>query len=419
MSGPARAAFRRVDACRVCGSRDFTSVVSLGETPLANAFVDPARAIETESRFPLESMRCLSCALVQLSVVVTPELMFRNYLYATSASPPMVRHFESYADDVVARFAPPGSLVVEIGSNDGVLLRPLKARGADPVGIEPAANLAREANAAGLETVNDFFGTAVARRLVAAKGRAKAALANNVLAHIDDLAGVLSGLDELLDDDGVLIAEVPYLVDLLDRVEYDTIYHEHLSYFAVAPLERLLAPASLEVFDVRRLPVHGGSIRVFVGRAGRHAPTAALIEARAAERASGLEDESTYARFADRVAASRDELRRMVGGLRAEGRSVAALGASAKGNTLLNYCGLGPGDIEFVADSTPLKQGLLTPGTRIPIREERALMEERPDCTLLLAWNYADALLERHRGYLAAGGRFIHPIPLARIIGGA
>ncbi len=416
MTVPDLAPYRTVTACRVCGCGDLTMILSLGRTPLANAFVRPERRDEPEARYPLDVLLCARCGLVLLSVVVRPELMFADYLYASSASPPMIAHFDAYAVEIVERFAPPGSLVVEFGSNDGVLLRPLAARGVRVVGIEPAANLAAEANAAGAETWTDFFGTPVVRRIVAEKGRARALLGNNVLAHVHELRDVLSAADQLLEDDGVVVVEVPYLADLLERVEYDTVYHEHLSYFSLSPLATLFASAGFELFDVRHLSIHGGSIRVFAGRAGRRPSTSSVREMLAHESAAGLRRPETYIEFAARVSASRDALRGLLGTVRAAGCRIAGLGASAKGNTLLNYCEIGPDTIEFIGDSTPAKVGLLTPGMHIPVKPEDAVTREQPDYTVLLAWNFADAIVARHAEYGARGGRFIHPIPLARIL---
>jgi len=399
----------------VCRSGDLSLVLDLGSTPLANAFVSPERAAEPEQRFALETLRCARCGLLQLSVVVRPDILFRHYLYASSASAPLLEHFAGLAQEVRDRFARAGSVVVEFGSNDGVLLRALRDRGLRPLGVEPATNLASVANATGLETWNEFFGPDVAQRIAADRGRAAVVLANNVLAHIDDVRAIAAALDALLETDGVFVAEVPYLGDLIAHVEYDTIYHEHLSYFAVHPLTELFASAGLELFDVRRIPIHGGSIRMFVGRAARRPRSADLERLLEDEARTGLLDASTYADFATQVARSRDALREMLGRLRSERRRVAALGATAKGNTLLNYCGIGTELVEFVADTTPFKQGLLTPGMHIPVRPEGALLEERPDYAVMLAWNYADAIVRKHAPYLSAGGHFIHPIPTARV----
>ena len=415
MDAAEAAFFRQVGACRICGSAALDRVVHLGATPLANAFVPPDLAGEQEPRFPLEALRCGVCGLVQLSVVVRPDVLFRRYVYTTSSSTPMRSHFAALAA-LVAREAPPGALVVELGSNDGVLLRPLAEHGLRPLGIEPATNLAAAANDAGLETWNEFFSAAIAERVRSARGPAAVILANNVLAHIDDLRDVLRGLDNLLAPDGIFIAEVPYLSDLLDHVEYDTIYHEHLSYFHLGPLDRALSAAGLELFDVQRLPVHGGSVRIFAARHGLRPRTDALEAALADERLAGLDGPDPYRTFASRVAASRDALRAMLTEMRDGGRRVAAIGATAKGNTLLNYCGVGTDLVQWIADSTPLKQGLLSPGMRIPVRAEGTIRTDRPDLTLLLAWNYADDIVRRFDDYVAAGGRFIHPIPLARLM---
>lgn len=408
--------YRHLTSCRICRATTFMPVVDLGETPLANAFVLPDQSDRVEPRFPLAAVRCVDCGLVQLSVVVAPEVLFRHYLYTSSASAPLRDHFDAYAAEVTDRFVPAGASVVEMGSNDGLLLGLFARRGARILGIEPASNLSERANAAGLTTRNDFFGSAVARDVASTSGRAAVIVANNVLAHIDDLTDVLAGIDALLADSGVFVAEVPYLPDLLDHVEYDTMYHEHLSYFALRPLARLFAGAGMELFDVRRLPVHGGSVRIFAARRGRHAITSALDAAIAQEESLNLSETATYEKFSSAVRYSRDSLRDLVCRSRADGARVAALGATAKGNTLLNYCGLGLADIDYVADSTPLKQGLLTPGTHIPVVAESRIRTDRPDLTLLLAWNYADAILARFGDYIGAGGRFIHPVPSARLI---
>jgi len=410
------ATFDRRTACRICGSGALSIVLSLGDTPLANSFVRSAAVSEPELRVPLEVMRCERCGLAQLTVVVDPEMMFLDYAYATSASAPMRGHFDELAGELVARFAPAGSLVVEIGSNDGVLLRPLAARGARPVGVEPASNLAASANAEGLETWNEFFGPPVAERLRAERGRAKVVVGNNVLAHIDGLPGVAQSLDVLLEGDGVFVAEVPYLFDLLEHMEYDTVYHEHLSYFHVAPLGVLFAQVGMELFDVARLPTHGGSIRMYVGRVGRHPVTRALRDLVAQENARLRDAESVFATFAGRVEAQRTALRALLAELRSNGTRLAGYGATAKGNTMLNYCDIGADTLAFVADTTPYKQGLLTPGMHIPVRPESAVDEERIEVLLLLAWNYADAIVSRMTTYTARGGRFIDPIPLPRLI---
>jgi SAM-dependent methyltransferase len=408
--------FRVVDSCRVCASGQLWEFLSLGDTPLANAFVRPS-ASEPERRFPLALVRCAACGHVQLTVVVRADILFRDYAYASSASSPMIDHFRAMAQDLVSRYSANGMLAVEIGSNDGILLRPLASAGARAVGVEPASNLAAVANAAGLATWNEFFTEAIAGRLSSELGRARLVIANNVLAHIDDLDDLCRGLDALLDDEGVFVAEVPYLAELLERVEYDTVYHEHLSYFAVGPLRTLFDRRGLDLFEVERQTVHGGSLRIHVGRPGRHRHRSGLASALAEEEKRGINDRSPYLEFARQVTESREALRSMITRLHRDGKRVAGYGAAAKGNTLLNVCDLGADEIEFVVDSTTYKQGLVTPGTHIPIGPERWILERRPDYALLLAWNHADAIVAKNKEYARRGGRFIHPVPLARVLG--
>ncbi|TMF72726.1 MAG: class I SAM-dependent methyltransferase [Chloroflexi bacterium] len=408
------APYRQVTHCRVCNAVELDQILSLGATPLANAFLRPDHQGAPEISYPLEVLRCRSCGLVQLSAVVRPDILFADYLYASSASPPLLAHFQELAEELVSRYASPGSLVVEFGSNDGILLRPLKDRRVRALGVEPARNLAAMANEAGLETLNSYFSGEVARQIRDERGLASIIVGNNVLAHVDGLRDLARAVEHLLAPDGVFVAEVPYLSDLLEHVEYDTIYHEHLSYFHLLPLKRLLGEVGMELFDVTRLELHGGSIRIYAGRRGTRTPTAALRTLFESE--ARLDDMRLYADFSRRVEESRHALRETLEHLRGDSRTIAALGATAKGNTLLNYCAIGPETVIFVADSTPMKQGLLTPGMHISVKSERALYEEKPDYVLLLAWNYAEALVRRHAEYLAQGGRFIHPIPLARLV---
>jgi novobiocin biosynthesis protein NovU/D-mycarose 3-C-methyltransferase len=410
-----RADAQRIESCRACGSQAIATFLSLGDLPLANAFRKPG-ATDAEARYPLELARCANCGLVQLTVIVRPDVLFLDYAYASSASRPMVAHFDDLAERIANELGAAGRLVVEIGSNDGILLAPLRRRGVKALGIEPAANLAAQANASANDTWSEFFDEAVAQRIVAERGRAAVVVGNNVLAHIADLPAVARALALLLDTDGVFLAEVPYLLDLIDRVEYDTIYHEHLSYFHLAPLDTLFARHGLELFHADRLAVHGGSLRIRVARQGSRARSEGLKALLAAEERAGLATIEPFMAFAGRVEDSRQALRALLGGLRAGRKRIVGYGATAKGNTLLNYCAIGTETLEFIADSTPYKQGLVTPGTHIPVVPESAVREQAPQYALLLAWNHAEAIIGANADFIASGGRFIHPVPMARIL---
>jgi novobiocin biosynthesis protein NovU/D-mycarose 3-C-methyltransferase len=339
--------------------------------------------------------------------------MFRDYLYVSGTSETIPAHFAEYAQDIQNRFVPDGGLVVEIGSNDGTLLRAFDRTKGHVLGVEPARNIAAAANDAGIPTMPDFFGEVIARRVLEEHGPAAAIIGNNVVAHIDDLHDLLRGVRALLHPHGVFVAEFPYLVQLLERRAYDTIYHEHLSYFSVESVSRLSAEHGLKLFDVRQTSVHGGSIRVFVASTGE--PSAVVSELIAQERSMNLAEGAPLAEFAADVVRQRDRLREVVLGVK-KVRPLAGYGAPAKGNTLLNYCGIDSSLLDFIVDRSPLKQGLLTPGTHIPVEAPRRLVESGVKDTLLLAWNFADEVLRQQQEYRSAGGRFIVPIPTPRVV---
>jgi SAM-dependent methyltransferase len=390
-------------------------VLSLGSTPLANAFVEPGRASEPEPRYPLELVFCAGCALVQLSERVDPAILFRDYVYMTGTSSTMARHHQALAGGHVARLSlGDESLVVDIASNDGSLLKSFAAKGVRTLGIEPASNLARIARAAGIDTIDRFFDVECALSVVADFGHADLVCANNVLAHVPDLTGFLKGCRHLLGADGVLSVEVPYLVPLLENLEYDTIYHEHLSYFSVLALRAAFARAGLAIFDLEHLPIHGGTVRV-LARPGQ-AWGAVVDETCARERERGLDRAATFLQFAARVARNRAELRALLESLRKQGRKVAAYGAPAKGNTLLNTCGIGPDLVEYTVDRNPLKIGKLTPGMRIPVMPRERLDTHPPDYLLILPWNLTDEIMEQEAAFRKKGGRFVIPIPEPRVV---
>jgi novobiocin biosynthesis protein NovU/D-mycarose 3-C-methyltransferase len=339
--------------------------------------------------------------------------MFRNYLYVSGTSDTIPAHFAAYAKDVAERFVPKGGLVVEIGSNDGTLLRAFDRGSVRVLGVEPARNIAAMANAAGIPTLDEFFSEGIAREVAAKHGKASAIVGNNVVAHIDDLHGLMNGVGALLEDRGVFVAEFPYLVDLLEKSAYDTIYHEHLSYFSVRSVIDLAARHDMRVVDVRRVGVHGGSIRVFIGRDGEASPEVAKLVA--LEDAMRLRDGAPLDAFVEAVRGQREGLKRLLADIRST-RRVAGYGAPAKGNTLLNYCEIDRSILDFIVDRSPLKHGLLTPGTHIPVEPPERLMASEIRDTLLLAWNFADEILRQQEAYRARGGRFIIPIPSPRVV---
>jgi hypothetical protein len=394
--------------CRICQADALGIVLDLGAQPLANSFLQPERRDDPEPRYPLELCRCEDCGHVQLSLTIPPEIMFRDYLYVSGTSDTIPLHFARYAKDVADRFVPEDGLVVEIGSNDGTLLRAFDRVRVRVLGVEPARNIAAMANTAGIPTVSEFFTEPLARQIASEHGLASAIIGNNVVAHIDDLPGLMRGVDALLAPQGVMVIEFPYLVDLLKKSAYDTIYHEHLSYFSVGSIDDLTSRYGLQVVDVRRVSVHGGSIRVFISRSGdRSAEVGELLKM---ERQLMLREGRPLPAFVQSVERQRDDLRALIIDIRAS-RKVAGYGAPAKGNTLLNYCGLDHRLLEFIVDRSPLKHGLLTPGTHIPVERPDRLEKSGVRDTLLLAWNFADEILRQQESYRASGGRFIIPIP--------
>ena len=339
--------------------------------------------------------------------------MFRNYLYVSGTSETIPAHFAEYAKDVAERFVPKGGLVVEIGSNDGTLLRAFDRGAVRVLGVEPARNIAAMANAAGIPTLDEFFGERVGAEIAAKHGRASAIIGNNVVAHIDDLHGLMNGVTALLEERGVFVAEFPYLVELLEKTAYDTIYHEHLSYFSVASVVDLASGHGLRLIDVRRVGVHGGSIRVFISREGE--PSAEVENLLAIESSIGLRSGRPLAAFVETVHRQKHDLVRLLAEIRSR-RHVAGYGAPAKGNTLLNFCGIDRTILDFVVDRSPLKHGLLTPGTHIPVEPPERLLASGIRDTLLLAWNFEEEILRQQEAYRSRGGRFIIPIPSPRVV---
>ena len=402
--------------CRICGQVGLNSILSLGHTPLANALLREDQLDEGESRWPLELAWCPDCSLAQITETVPPEILFREYAYFSSFSDTMVAHARSIADRMrTTRKLNSSSLAVEIASNDGYLLQWYHKAGIPVLGIEPAQNIAKVAESErGVRTISEFFGSDVAERLSLSGEKADVIHANNVLAHVADLNGVVAGFAKLLKPDGVVVVEAPYLKDLIDHVEFDTIYHEHLCYFSLTALTRLFQQHGLTIVDVERLAIHGGSLRIFAvhsAAAVTQPSVAKLLE----EEATWVRDSASYKTFGSRVESLRRELTRLLARLKSEGKRIAVYGASAKGSTLLNYFGIGSEVIDYVVDRSTIKQGLYTPGTRLKICDPSRLVEDQPDYCLLLTWNFADEILKQQSTYRQHGGKFIIPIPEVRV----
>ena len=404
-------------ACRSCRTPGLRPFLSLGKTPLADALVVPERVAEPEARFPLDVAFCPSCSLVQILEEVPPEQLFvDNYLYFSSFSDELLRHSRDHAVGLIERRSlGADSHVVELASNDGYLLKNFAERGIPVPGVDPAPDQAAAAEAAGIPTIREFFGPDLARRMRDERGAADVIIANNVMAHVPDLNGFVSGMQILLADEGVITVENPYVRDLIEHCEFDTVYHEHFCYFSCTAVDALVRRHGLFLNHVEYFPgLHGGTLRWHIGK---HQQVSAIAqEFLEQERQSGLTTFGHYAEFGARVERIKSDLLGRLGLLKAEGATIAAYGAAAKGSTLLNYMGIGTDLIDFVVDRNVHKQGRLMPGVHIPIRDTAALLEEQPDYVLLLAWNFRDEILRQQDTYRERGGRFIVPIPTPEVV---
>ncbi|MEZ5399803.1 MAG: class I SAM-dependent methyltransferase [Bryobacteraceae bacterium] len=402
--------------CRACGGGALETIVAFGETPLADGLVAPGRLKDADPVAPLTMVLCPQCSLVQILETVRPEVLFSDdYPYYSSVSPAFMEHARANAVEMIeTRRLDAGSKAIEIASNDGYLLVNFVERGIPALGIDAAKGPAEAAQRKGVRTMHAFFTRELAFELRERGESADVLFANNVLAHVWDLNGFVDGIAALLKPDGVAVIECPYLLDLIGHCEFDTVYHQHLCYFSVTALDRLFRSHGLTLSDIRKIPIHGGSLRLYVthGEAQSAAVTGMLSD----EASAGVAKASFYEGFADRVAQIRTSLRDVLGRLKSEGKRVAGYGAAAKGTTMLAYCGVSKDDLEYIVDLNPRKHGLHMPGNRIPIVPVTVLTEDRPDYCLLLAWNFSAEILKQQQSYRDRGGRFIIPVPELRIV---
>lgn len=407
----------QLTACRTCESANLYTFLSLGAHPPANGFLTAEQLTSTQASYPLDCQVCRDCALTQVADQL-PAGFFDDYVYVPSASATMLAHFDAFATqlgDLVT--TKPDALVVDVGCNDGALLAACSRVGLSTLGIEPAANIAAIARNQGLEVINEYFSPALALQLRDQYGPAAAIVSTNTLNHIDDLGAFMDGVDILLGADGTFVVEVPQAVEFVDQNEFDTIYHEHLSTFSVTSLAALYRRVRMRISEVEVLSVHGGSVRVFAQRSEDGAADSPAVTAwTRREQEHGLFRQRTYDELAGRVRGIRTDLHALLEDLRGQGKRLAGYGAPAKGNTLLNYCQIGPDVLEFLADRNELKQGRYSPGMCIPVVGPDRILATMPDFLLILAWNFADEILAEQESYRQRGGRFIVPIPSPRII---
>lgn len=405
--------------CRFCGAGLGHTFCDLGMSPLSNAYLDERQIREVEPFYPLHAYVCADCYLVQLLEYAAPGTIFSDYAYFSSYSQSWLDHAAAYAAMMRQRMRlGPGSLVVEVGSNDGYLLRNFVAHGIPVLGVEPAANVAAVAQDSGIQTVVAFFGSASARRLVSAGRQADLLIANNVLAHVPDINDFVAGLKLALKPDGVITLEFPHLLRLMADTQFDTIYHEHFSYLSLATAARILERHGLAISDVQELPTHGGSLRVFAGHARTDAAAAADSVAKVLqeERSAGLGTLPAYLEFPRKVEALKRDILAFLIDAKRTGKRIAGYGAPAKGNTLLNYCGVRQDFIDYTVDLSPHKQGKYLPGTHIPIFAPQRIAQTRPDYLLILPWNLTGEIVQQMAGVREWGCRFVVPVPRMTVL---
>lgn len=408
---------RGLNLCRCCESKRMTLFMPLGSQPPANSFLTKAQISEPEACFDLNTCACLNCGLVQIPNRI-PDDFFRHYLYIPSASTTMYRHFSTLAEKLQKRYlSSPDSLLVDIGCNDGLLLKSAHDLGIKTLGVDPADNIVVMAKEKGLDVVGEYFNPGIAQLIYSNHGPATVITSSNTFNHIDDLHQFMEGVKILLAENGVFIIEVPQAIEYLNKLMFDNIYHEHLSVFSVKSLQQLYAGFGMEIVEIEPIDVQGGSMRVFARNIDSESrPSSAIADWLLREQEIGLLNEPTYFAYKESVDSIRDQLKDLLKNLKYQGKKIIGYGAPAKGNTLLNYYGIGPETLDYLADKSPLKQGLYSPGMHIPIVSPDEIAKDKPDYMLILAWNFADEIMEQQRDFSAAGGKFIIPIPRPKVI---
>lgn len=409
--------FKHRKTCRMCGSSDVVPFLDLGHQAPANSFIKPQQFAQ-ENSYPLVVYFCNKCNLTQLLDVVDKKELFSDYVYFTSVMPTTPKHFTEYAKSVMDRFdfKKKGGMVVELGSNDGLLLKAFQEQGIKVLGVDPAKNIAKVANKNGIRTLADFWSESIAKKIQKEHGKARAIIGNNVVAHIDDHRGLAKGIRALLADDGIFIFEAPYLADMFENLTFDTIYHEHLSFLSLRPLIRFFKQFDLQVFDVEFFSVQGHSFRVFVSKTGAYPVSIHLKKAVGKELQMKLDKFQSYIKLANNVKNQKKKLLTILKDLKSQGKSIAGYGAPAKGNTLLNYCDIGPEILDYLTEALPTKIGLWSPGTHIPVINIEDARKSPPDYFLMLAWNYEKKIIEKEKRFRNRGSKFIIPIKDINII---
>jgi len=414
------ASIKEVIHCRVCNSTNLHVFLDLGKMPTPNGFLEKKELSRKEELYPLVVANCRDCSLTQLKYIVNPEIMFRNYLYIPSVSQTRLNNFKQLAEDAMKRVKlSSDALIVDVGSNDGSLLTVFKNLGYEVIGVDPAENLVVVAELNGIPTKQGYFTEEMAERIKRSKRTASVMFATNVFAHVSNIKEFLLGIHTLLNKEGIFISQFPYIIDLLKENQFDTIYHEHLSYFSIHSLLRLAKETDLDIFDIEHSPLDGGSVKVYWKKKENTklpVKTKQIQSFLAEEKRLGLFTDKPYNEFAKRVKKLRISTRQRMDELRKKGKSIVGYGAAAKGNVMLNYFGLGTKVFDYIVDSTPYKQGKYTPGTHIPIFAETKILETKPDYVLIMAWNFKDEIIKKNHKYSATGGKYIVCIPEITIL---